>query len=99
MQHLIIILGSFIFLCLQMGGMGGLCVKALASHHCGPGSIPEQFRSQAVLRGHIWVDVAGCRRRLYVPATRQRCSRILRNSASQLPVRMISLPNYYYYYL
>ena len=40
------------------------------------------------------VDVAGCLRRPWMPVTRTRCSRVLRNSASRLPLKMISLPNY-----
>ncbi len=57
----------------------------------------KHFWSQAVLRGHILVDVAGCQRCPRKPGAHTRCSRILHSSASQLRVRIISLPNYYYF--
>lgn len=60
------------------------------------------FRVNAIL-GHtflhwhndIWDDVAGCRGRPCMPATRTCCGHGFRNSASQLPVKVISLPNYH----
>ncbi len=68
---------------------------------CGPSNFSSlrkktnTFDLCSVLLGHIQVNLADCRMHPCMPAALTRCSRVLHNSASQLQVRMISLPSSY----